>query len=65
MQPLDRFVFGVMKAHGLRYRTHVSSLEKVSKQVAAAFLMRTWEAVSPAVVNDAWALSKELEEDEQ
>jgi hypothetical protein len=57
-------MFGVMKAHGDRmYRNHVSLLEKTNKQVAAAFLVRAWEAGSPAVLNDAWAFYEELEED--
>jgi hypothetical protein len=43
-------------------RTHVSSLEKMNKQVAVALLMRAWEAVSPAVLNDAWALYGEDEQ---
>jgi hypothetical protein len=47
------------------YRNHVGSLEKMNKQVAAAFLVRAWEAVRPAVLNDARALYEELEEDDQ
>jgi hypothetical protein len=47
------------------YRNHVSSLEKINQQVATAFLILACKAVSPAVLNDAWALYEELEEDEQ
>jgi hypothetical protein len=42
-QPLDCFVFGAMKARSRRvYRTHA----------AAPFLIRTWQAVNAAVLND-------------
>jgi hypothetical protein len=60
------FWFGVMKMHGRRmYHNHVSSLEKTNKQIAAAFLVRARKVVSPAVLNDVWALYEEVEEDEQ
>jgi hypothetical protein len=47
------------------YRNHVSSLQKMNKQVAAAFPVRAWEGVSQAVLNDAWAFYEELEGDER
>jgi hypothetical protein len=54
MQPLDGFVFGVMRAHGRRmYRNHAMSLEPIGKQVAAAFLVRAWDTVSTAVLDEA------------
>jgi hypothetical protein len=36
-----------------------------SQQVAAAFLVRAWNAVSTAVLDEAWALYEELEENEE
>lgn len=64
MQPLDRFVFGAMKAHARRmYRNHAAALEPVNKPIAAAFLIRAWEAIGTAVLDDAWALYEDTGED--
>jgi hypothetical protein len=59
LQPLDRFIFGAMKATRRRlYRMHSDWNPEVvmNKEMAAAFLIRAWEAVSPEVLNDARAL---------
>jgi hypothetical protein len=66
LQPLDRFVFGVMKAHGRRmYRVHAAAIEPTNKPMAAAFLIRAWEAVSTAVLEDPWAPYEEANEREE
>jgi hypothetical protein len=63
LQPLDRFVFGAMKAHRRRmYRRHAAALEPLNKQIAAAFLIRAWESVSANVLDDAWALYQDTDE---
>jgi hypothetical protein len=46
-------------------RNHARSVEPIGKQVAAAFLVRAWEAVSTAVLDEAWALYEEVEENEE
>jgi hypothetical protein len=66
MQPLDRFVFGVMKAYGRRmYRNCASSSEQTNKQVTAAFLVRAWKAVSTTVLDEAWATYDDPEVEDQ
>jgi hypothetical protein len=40
------------------------SVEPIGKQVTAAFLVRAWDAVSTAVLDEPWALSEEVEENE-
>jgi hypothetical protein len=65
-QPLDRFLFGAMKARSLRgYGTHDTALESTNKQIAAPSLIRGWKAVNALVLNDTWAQFEELEEDQQ
>jgi hypothetical protein len=59
LQPLDRYVFGVMKNLYRRlYRIHFESagFDEMTQQVATAFLLRTWEQVSPQTLEDAWSL---------
>jgi hypothetical protein len=46
-------------------RTHTADIEPTNKQITARFLIRAWEAVNAAVVNDTWARDEELEEDQQ
>jgi hypothetical protein len=59
-QPLDRFVFGVMKANCRRmYRVHTAAEGVMTKQTAAGFLVRAWEAVSSQVLDDAWSIYEE------
>jgi putative cell wall-binding protein len=41
------------------------SVEPIGKQVAAALLVRAWDAVSPAVLDEASALNEEVEENEE
>jgi hypothetical protein len=66
MQPLDRFVFGVMKAQSRRmYRSYAAGLEPVNKAIAAAFVIRAWEAVSTPVLDEACAPSEEVEEEQE
>jgi hypothetical protein len=59
LQPLDRFVFGVMKGTYRRpYRLHCECNPgaAMSQEIAAAFLIRAWEGVSTGVLDDAWSL---------
>jgi hypothetical protein len=66
MHPLDRFVFGAMKTDGRRiYRSDVAAFEPISRQMAAAFLIRAWEAVSIAVLGDAWATDEDMENENE
>jgi hypothetical protein len=58
-EPLDHFVFGAMKATCRRlYGLHCewNPGEKMDHQIAAAFLIRAWEAVTAEVLENAWAL---------
>jgi hypothetical protein len=57
-QPLDRSVFGALKAacrrrRGLHYRSNPFCLRH--KKIAAAFLIRAWEGISMEVLDEAWA----------
>jgi hypothetical protein len=57
-QPLDRFVFGAMQATCRRlYGLHCQSNPfcSMDKKLAATFLIRAWEAVSPDVLEEAWS----------
>jgi hypothetical protein len=59
LQPLDRFVFGVMKGTCRRLdRLHreCDPAAATNQQIAAAFLIRAWEGVSTRVLEDAWSL---------
>jgi hypothetical protein len=43
-----------MKAYGRRmYRSDVAAFEPIIRQMTAAFLIRAWEAVRIAVLDDA------------
>jgi hypothetical protein len=56
LQPLDHFVFGVMKATCRRlYRMHSDWDPEVqmNKEMAAAFIIRGWDAVTAEVLDDA------------
>jgi hypothetical protein len=56
-QILDRFMFGAMKSNWRRtYRVHITEFGKMSKQIAAGFLVRTWKAVSAEVRDEAWSI---------
>jgi hypothetical protein len=58
-QPLDRFVFGAMKATCRRlYALHCRSNPScaMDRKIAAAFLIRAWEGVSTQVLEEAWAV---------
>jgi hypothetical protein len=58
-QPLDRTVFGVLKAIARRlYREFFEGKaeEKVSKQLAARFLKAAWAEVKPSLLTKAWSL---------
>jgi hypothetical protein len=66
-QPLDRYVFGVMKSNCRRtYRLFVQANPGaiVDQQMAAAFLIRAWEAVSPQILDEAWCIYDEAVENE-
>jgi hypothetical protein len=59
VQPLDPFVFGAMKAtcrRPYRLQCECNPGTKINQEIAAAFLVRAWEAVSPEVLHDAWAI---------
>jgi hypothetical protein len=61
LQPLDRFNFGAMKATCRRlYRRHRASDAgvRITREIAAAFLIRAWEAMSSDALEDAWALDE-------
>jgi hypothetical protein len=61
---LDRFIFAAMKARSRRAdRTDAVALESTNKLIAAPFLIRAWETVNAAVVNDTWARYWKQEED--
>jgi hypothetical protein len=65
LQPLDRAVFGAMKATARRlYRVYASEMAvpHLTTQTAAQFLSPAWEQVSPQVLDLAWAL---YEQDDQ
>jgi hypothetical protein len=65
LQPLDRFVFGVMKATCRRlYRLHCDGNPgaKMNWHTATAFLIRAWEAVSTKMLDDAWTFTESHEE---
>jgi hypothetical protein len=54
LQPLDRFVFGAMKANcRWMYRVQVAEEGMMNKQVAASFLIRAWERINKAILDDA------------
>jgi hypothetical protein len=66
-QPLDRYVFGVMKSNCRRsYRRFCQENPEavMNQQIAAAFLIRAWEAVSPEVLDEAWCIYDEAIEGE-
>jgi hypothetical protein len=62
LQPLDRAVFGVMKATARRmyrmYRMHTADADRPRLRTleAVQFLTHAWEQVSPHVLDDAWHL---------
>jgi hypothetical protein len=61
LQPLDRNVFGVMKAIACRlFREHFKAVRplprKVSKYLAAEFLAKAWAAVSDETLDEAWSI---------
>jgi hypothetical protein len=58
-QPLDRFVFGALKATSRRlYALHCRSdpFCSMDKKTAAGFLIRAWEGISTQVLEEAWAI---------
>jgi hypothetical protein len=59
LQPLDRYVFGVMKANCRRsYRPFCQANPDapMDQRTAAAFLIRAWEYVSTQVLDEAWSI---------
>jgi hypothetical protein len=65
LQPLDPFVCGAMQANR-RWICRVQVAEEgvMSKQVTVSFLIRAWEAVSTAVLDEAWAIYNGFDPDE-
>jgi hypothetical protein len=56
LQPLDRYVFGVMKANCRQsYRRFIQANPEavVDQQIAAGFLIRAWESVSTQTLDEA------------
>jgi hypothetical protein len=57
LQPLDHLVFRAMTANCRQiYRVQAAEEGVMNKQVAASFLIRAWEWVSAAVLDEAWAI---------
>jgi hypothetical protein len=59
LQPLDRTVFGTMKAAAwtmFRMQTAESECIRLMMQMADQFLTRNWEHVSTQVLNRAWRI---------
>jgi len=66
LQPLDMAVFGMMKGvcrRLLREQLAAHPELRLTRAHGAAFLVRAWEQVSPAVLGMAWALYYDEEED--
>lgn len=58
-QPLDRFVFGAMKAAFRRLSERHCQSDPfcvMTKKIAAAFLIRAWEGVGTQVLEGAWLI---------
>lgn len=54
LRPFDRFVFEVTKANCCRMcRAHMAGLGAINKQIAARFLIGTWERVRREVLDGA------------
>jgi hypothetical protein len=57
LQPLDRRVFGVLKAHARqvwRVQYHNSHGGKTTRQMMAKNLIDSWDSVTPEVIRSAW-----------
>jgi hypothetical protein len=69
LQPLDRYVFGVMKAncrHAYRRFIQANPEPVVNQQNAAGFLIRAWESVGTQALDEAWCIyDKEVENQQQ
>ena len=58
-QPLDRRVFGALKATAKRYVYRQMAADpgsRIGMSGAIAILVRCWEGLSPSVINSAWSL---------
>jgi hypothetical protein len=61
LQPLDRAVFGTLKASArrmFRIQTTDYLCPRLAKQLAAQFLCRAWEQVITQVLDQAWTIYK-------
>jgi hypothetical protein len=68
LQPLDGYVFGVMKAncrHSCRRFIQANPEAIMNQQIAAAFLIRAWESVSTQTLDEAWCIYDEEVENQQ
>jgi hypothetical protein len=77
LQPLDRFVFGVLKAHARQlWRTHYHDTHgaKTTRAMMAGNLITSWERITPDLIDRAWDIfqgewdepaSDESEDDEE
>jgi hypothetical protein len=65
LQPLDRFVFGVMNTNSRRLcDDYVTELSAINKQIATALLVRAWEAVSSEILCDARSIYEDFTQSE-
>jgi hypothetical protein len=65
LQPLDRFLFGPMKATCRRTnRAYMGVLGVMNKQIVAGILVRAGEVVSPEVLDEAWAIYDDFDQRE-
>jgi hypothetical protein len=46
------------------YRGHVTGMESMTRQMAASFLTKTWEAVSPGVLDETWSIDDGIDDAE-
>jgi hypothetical protein len=65
LQPLDRRVFGVLKAYTRqlwRQQYHASHGAKTTRPIIAANLCQAWHRITEEIIQDAWALYDEGED---
>jgi hypothetical protein len=57
LQPLDRRIFGVLKAHAReisRTHCHTTCGAKITRSTIARNLLRTWECIPPDIIESTW-----------
>jgi hypothetical protein len=68
LQPLDRRVFGVLKAYARqmwRTRYHDTGGEKVTRQVIIEQLLEAWRRISPMCLKSAWFIYEDESDDDE